>query len=215
MKEFCEMCGDKAYREVETPDGIITMCKGCHNSYMKFDMKDDPLSELYNYMMNNAYGKALSLNEIMEEFSLTRGELLEKMHILNKERGMPIRLSFDIKKGSQSKKTICMICRRKQGIFRAIEIDIKKKNLSGIFICNSCYRDKDKFEKFVKDLKAKKARKKQEKYIKDLEINRDKKISEEDLVICPACKNKTLLWFPDSNFGYCTNIKCAKRFKKK
>jgi len=215
MKEFCEMCGDKAYREVETPDGITTMCKGCHDSYMKFDMKDDPLNELYNYIMNNAYGKKLSLEKIMEEFSLTRNELLEKIHILNKERGMPIRLAFDIKKGSQSEKTICKICKQRQGIFRAIEIDKKNKTLSGIFVCESCYRDKEKFEKFVEDLKAKKAGKKYEKDIKDLETKQGKDISEEDLVKCPACKNKTLLWFPDSNFGHCINPNCAKNFKRK
>lgn len=161
--------------------------------------KNNLLDELYNYMMNNAYGKELSLEKIMEEFSITRDELLTKMYILNKERGMPIRLSFNIKKEKRSEKTICRICKRRQGDFRATKIDVKNKDISGIFVCESCYRNKEKYEKFVEDLEAKKR----------------KQVSEEDLVICPACKNKTLLWFPDSNFGYCTNIKCAKRFEKR
>ena len=36
MKTKCEMCGDKSYKELETPDGEITMCKGCYESYVGF-----------------------------------------------------------------------------------------------------------------------------------------------------------------------------------
>jgi hypothetical protein len=37
MKKNCELCGDEAYREVETPDaGAVTMCKGCFDSYDSF-----------------------------------------------------------------------------------------------------------------------------------------------------------------------------------
>jgi len=36
MKDFCEFCGGEPYEEVETPDGIVTMCKGCYDSYMDF-----------------------------------------------------------------------------------------------------------------------------------------------------------------------------------
>jgi len=176
--------------------------------------EDELLDEIYNYMMNNAYGKELSLEKIMKEFSLTYDGLLKRMDILNKERGMPIRLSFDVKKEKQGKKTICIICKQNQGIFRGIEIDVKNKNISGIFVCSSCYRDHEKFESFVEDLKAKKAREKYERYIKDLETKKGEEISEEDLVLCPACKNKTLLWFPDSNFGHCINTKCLKNFKR-
>lgn len=37
MKTKCEMCGDKAYKEIETPDsGVVTMCKECYESYTGF-----------------------------------------------------------------------------------------------------------------------------------------------------------------------------------
>jgi len=32
MKEKCERCGDKAYREVRTQTGTITLCKKCFMS---------------------------------------------------------------------------------------------------------------------------------------------------------------------------------------
>lgn len=33
MKEKCERCGDKPYRDVRTPKGIMTLCKRCFMSY--------------------------------------------------------------------------------------------------------------------------------------------------------------------------------------
>lgn len=41
MKKDCEMCGVKAYKELETPDGLITMCKECYESYKGFCEKKD------------------------------------------------------------------------------------------------------------------------------------------------------------------------------
>ena len=34
MKEECEMCGGKAYNEVETEEGMVMMCKECYVSYL-------------------------------------------------------------------------------------------------------------------------------------------------------------------------------------
>ena len=37
MKEECEMCGDKPYKEIEISNGtIVTMCKECYESYTGF-----------------------------------------------------------------------------------------------------------------------------------------------------------------------------------
>ena len=41
MKTECEMCGDKAYKELETPDGVIAMCKECYESYTGFCEKGE------------------------------------------------------------------------------------------------------------------------------------------------------------------------------
>ena len=37
MKDECEMCGGKPYKEVEMPDRIVTLCEECYNSYMDFN----------------------------------------------------------------------------------------------------------------------------------------------------------------------------------
>lgn len=41
MKTKCEMCGDSAYKELETPDGMVTMCKDCYESYTGFCEKGE------------------------------------------------------------------------------------------------------------------------------------------------------------------------------
>ena len=41
MKKECEMCGDKSYKEIETPDGVVTMCKDCYESYTGFCEKGE------------------------------------------------------------------------------------------------------------------------------------------------------------------------------
>jgi len=33
MKKECEMCGVKAYKELQMPDCVIAMCKECYESY--------------------------------------------------------------------------------------------------------------------------------------------------------------------------------------
>lgn len=40
MKEECEMCGDKAYKEIQTSNGMVTMCKECYESYTGFCEKE-------------------------------------------------------------------------------------------------------------------------------------------------------------------------------
>lgn len=41
MKTKYEMCGDKAYKEIETLDGVVTMYKGCYESYKGFCEKGE------------------------------------------------------------------------------------------------------------------------------------------------------------------------------
>ena len=36
MKEECEMCGGEPYREVETEEGLVTMCKECYTSFLAY-----------------------------------------------------------------------------------------------------------------------------------------------------------------------------------
>ena len=36
MKTKCEMCGGEAYKEIQTPNSKITMCKECYESYTGF-----------------------------------------------------------------------------------------------------------------------------------------------------------------------------------
>jgi len=41
MKDECEMCGGAPYKEIETEEGMVTMCKGCYTSYTAFMIKGE------------------------------------------------------------------------------------------------------------------------------------------------------------------------------
>ena len=37
IKKECELCGDPAFKEVETSDcGVVAMCRGCYDSFSEF-----------------------------------------------------------------------------------------------------------------------------------------------------------------------------------
>ena len=36
MNKECEICGGEAYREVETEEGMVMMCKECYTSFLAY-----------------------------------------------------------------------------------------------------------------------------------------------------------------------------------
>ena len=38
MNKECEMCGGKPYKEVETEEGMVTMCKECYTSFLVYTL---------------------------------------------------------------------------------------------------------------------------------------------------------------------------------
>ena len=192
----CDFCGDKFYKKVETPDmGWVNMCEGCYKSYM--GCENCNLMKHLNQL--HIKSKWIIVDADFDDSIKFNKKSIWNLPVLPKTRNEAIlintfydnceeiRNKFELRKKIR-KRLYCKFFKICRGFYLESLICTHK----GSEYCGM-------FRKFIA-----------------IERGKNPKLaSHETLVLCPKCKNETLLVSDEAEFNMCINLNCCYFERKK
>ena len=200
-KNNCDFCGDKFYKKIKMPDiiGWVNMCKGCYRSYKSY-VDYENCKQIYRSNQSHVESNWSIVDADFDGSINSENDLIEfiwDIPVLPKTRNEAILTSLlydgyeEIRKRFELRKKI------KKKLYCKFFKICKGFYLNSI-VCTHKGGECGKFRKF-----------------EEMEKNENPKLSlHEILILCPKCKNKTLLVSNKEEFNMCVNVNCC-YFEKK